>query len=321
MTVARLVCVVALCLASSLAHAGPDLDRARLALERLDYPTAKRALEQALESGENGPEELREVCRLLGVVDAAFGDNAGAFEAFRRWLVLEPTATLDEGMAPKVRAPLARARSWVDSQGWLALRLGDPTGDPRNIVVAIESDPLGMVAGARAEYRRRDGMVRSVSVKGNASLVLLLPGDARGRIRVSPIDRRGNRLADLWLDAPDGGGSRPPYLRWPLWGGTAVAFAAVGAYFGARTAAARDELDAIIADSSNHTFEEARRLERRGNRYALYANLSYGAAAASAVAAAALPFFGDDRRTSAGTPQLSGRLLRGGGLVSATWRF
>ena len=68
--------------------------------------------------------------------------------------------------------------------------------------------------------------------------------------------------------------------------GTGVIYTvSTGLFLGWRASAAEDDLRALNADSSQHSYDEARAILDRGRRDALLANLSYAVAGLAAVAA------------------------------------
>src|SRR5690606_19646089 len=83
----------------------------------------------------------------------------------------------------------------------------------------------------------------------------------------------------------DGPAGPPVYTRWWLWGGAAAVFALAGTYFGLEVRSDRDAHAALLADSANHRYQEAYDVEQSMRRNALFANISFSAAGAAAIAA------------------------------------
>ncbi|MEJ7600055.1 MAG: hypothetical protein WKG01_19260 [Kofleriaceae bacterium] len=70
-----------------------------------------------------------------------------------------------------------------------------------------------------------------------------------------------------------------------LWAGVALGFGATGSVFALLASATRADLDAVVANSGEHTLAEAEALDRRGDRQTLIANLTFGAAGLCAAGA------------------------------------
>src|SRR5262245_53331393 len=100
---------LALLVLEGVAHADDPLAQARKAVAESDYVSARPALSAALDRGGRGPEELIEIYRLTGIVEAALGDPRAATEAFTRLFALSPRAALPEGTSPKIRRPFDAA--------------------------------------------------------------------------------------------------------------------------------------------------------------------------------------------------------------------
>ena len=66
---------------------------------------------------------------------------------------------------------------------------------------------------------------------------------------------------------------RPLYLQWWLYGGAAVVVGGAGAYFGIDSVRKKSDLQNLNAESSNHTFDEAKALEDKARRSVLFTNI------------------------------------------------
>ncbi len=317
-------------LAVLLAAAGAAADepellvRARGEAQALDLEAAARTLDRALAAGGNGPSDLREIHRLAGQVAASSDRRAEAEEHFRRLLVLDPAARLRPGLSPKIVGPFEAARRWLEAHGPLALRL-ETRG--REVVLAIVSDPLAMVARARLVYRTADGVAHTSEAPAAPRVALALPAGGSLAVTVAALDERGNRLADLEatvaedLPTPSGPAPSPPspegrsLVRHPLvWGGAAALFAGGAVVFGLRLRDTQAELDDRKAHSPEIEYASLEGLEARGRREALVTNV--GIALAGACAATAIVFLVLDRRDPA-----EGRIGLGPGGLFARGRF
>jgi hypothetical protein len=112
---------------------------------------------------------------------------------------------------------------------------------------------------------------------------------------------------------------RPLYLKWWLWGGGAALFGAAAAYFGIDAVLAQRDLEALNERSIEHTFDEAKDLERRGRRDLLFTNIGLGAAGVLAVGATIL--YLTEPRPARGERRVSVAPLRGGGAIVLGGRF
>jgi tetratricopeptide (TPR) repeat protein len=308
---ARLALLAAL-LAPAMAAANPHLQRARSAMNDLDYEMARAALDDALTAGISDPTELAEIYELSGTVAGAFELREEAADWFRKWLALDPTARLDSGLAPKIVEPFQTARASTELA--LRVRSGAHVAGETEIVLLVEADPVGLVAGARLDYRDEDGGVHVARAAGTDRIVIALPWPPPvGAAVLAATDVHGNRLAELeWTAPAESNGDAaaetetsaepealavlpataepdtPLYAKWSLWGGAAVGLGLAGAYFAFEASSDQRELDEIIDGSAGYTYAEAKRVENRGNRHALLANTSFGAALACGAVSAVL---------------------------------
>ncbi len=290
----QLLAVVGVLLASRPAAAdNPHLARARLELDGLRFDEARGSLEQALRAGVNGRGELAEIYRLTGQVLAVLGDTAGADASFRRLLALSPTAQLPAGTSPKIAAPFQTAQAYIHFHKLqpLAARVDLPAREPLVVTVFVDSDPFGMVSGARVTFWNDAGAEQRSEARGGGTISVDVPG-AR-RLVVHVVDQWGNRLVEagtqdaplaLELSAPATGGggkdtpSRPIYTRYYLWYAVALGFGAAGTWFGLQASASQDELDELNSTSAMHDFSDAKAVQDRGERQALIANISFATA-------------------------------------------
>jgi hypothetical protein len=316
---------IALAMASGPADASTpdsdgDLARAISALDELEYDVAWLSLERALKSGQYGHDGLVLIYKLSGHVSAAFGNEAEAYGFFRRMLALQPRASLDKGLAPKIRKPYERAKKDHEDKGRLVVKFTAVDGEDHKVAIVVESDPLDMVAGVK---------VNGKTVELSADGVVEVPRGTLDPVVVAVTDRYGNHLdqtawgpvafdgyeesegatESLRLDtvrafdagqperAPKSSArasidtdeaptkSKPIYKRWYTWGAMAVGSAAVGAYFGMRANSDWEQLDGVIADSGSHSFDDAMALEDSGRKNQIVSNLGFGAAALFAAVA------------------------------------
>lgn len=307
------VVCTAILLTVAVAHADDKLERAKAALDASDYAAARSALDEALASGTNGPDQLAEAYRLSGIVRAALGDAKAAQEAFTRCLALTPKATLPVGTSPKIAKPFAAAQNYWKTREPLGLKTETTGASPPTVTVIIASDPLSMIAKLRVYAVADDGAEKTIDHAALPRAVIELPVGERIDLRVAALDDKGNRLVEVGskevpivvvgpkstkpkpkpqqVPVPVRSGpvaKRPLYLQWWLWGGVAVVFGGAGVYFGIDAVLKKGELDDLNANSPNHTFDEALAVEKRARRSVLFANIGLISGGAFAAGAAVL---------------------------------
>lgn len=329
-----------LCLNGRPAAANPDLQDAKLALADLDYEQALARLNRAYRWGRNSPEQMTEILRLLGQVQAALGDAEKAQQHFFEMLSLDPSAVLPVGSSPKLTEPFGDAKLRTVGSGRLGATCELDPSIPA-VRVTIQQDPSELVDGARAIYRLPDttdgaGNLQTVEVRGRNALTLALPAVDGLQLYCALIDKYGNQLLDIGsptdlqtLALPRGPGnsdgpsrSQPVHKHWVTWSGLALATAGAGGLFAFRVASAENDLNDLNENSAEHEFSEAKAIEDRGRRNALLANISLGVAGACAVVAV-IQFI---RRSkgAAGDEQsalIAPTLVPGGAGVALTTRF
>jgi hypothetical protein len=339
--------VVAMLVAASPARAddATTLETAKAAVDGSDYLTARAQLTELTNHGNNGPDDMAEIYRLSGIIAGALGEAKPATEAFERCLALTPKATLPPGTSPKIAKPFAAAQAYFKTHEPLKIK-AETTTIPPSLTIAIVSDPLSMIASASVLATVDKKPPQHFDRPAAPAITIPLSPGGRIDLRVIALDAHGNRLAEVGsLEVPlvivgsgpvEGAGTPPPpppkkkhevvhvpaksrplYLTWWLWGGTSIALAAGATYFAFGAASAADDLDTLNAHSVEHTFDEARAIEDRGQRDALLTNIFYGAAGTFAVVATILyltsPHSHDEERVT--TTTITPVPIRGGGAV------
>jgi hypothetical protein len=285
-----------------------DLADARAAVDASDYFAARGALDKALADGKASPDDLADIYRMKGIVDAALGNSAAATTAFGRWLALDPKAALPQGTSPKITRPFTAAQDQAKGREPIKVKT-EEASDPPSITVVIVSDPYMMIAKARVAFRVDGGAEQTADATGHKRIKLDLPRGGRIDLRVQALDEHGNRVAELGTTdvpivilgghvakttakpvpaAPREINPRPLYLRWWLWGGAAVALGAGATYFGLSARDETDQLAKLNANSIDHPFTEASSLASDAKRDAMIFNVGMGVAGAVAIGAAIL---------------------------------
>jgi hypothetical protein len=285
-----------LLLTLSSAHAGDlgraQLERGRAEIQQLHFDRALEALDAALRAGDSPPAQLTQIHRLLGEVSASLGLTDAAVEHFEHWLALEPSGALPDGASPKLAQPLADARRAL--AGRQPLRVHPLVSEtPRTITLVVDSDPLSMIAGARATVLRADASLGPSILEhtGDGGLTIPLP-PGRLQVELAALDRYGNRLADLGVDRPILVDARPPrrmfLTRWFTWGALALSAAAIGTGFGAAAASAQSDLDQATRQMPPPDFRDVRAIESSARADALGCNVSFALAGAFAITSVVL---------------------------------
>jgi hypothetical protein len=341
------IAVAIACLIGGAGGAWADehaLDRAREAIDQLDFTGARDALAEALASGTNGPDGLAEIYRMTGIVAASLGDEKLATEAFKKLLALRPKATLPAGTSPKISRPFEAAADHGERNPPLRVR-SETAAEPPTATLVIESDPVAMVAGAKIHVVVDGAPERTLEGKGQGQgkITVELPRGRRIDLRISVLDEHGNRLVELGSrevpivvigasparQTAAGSGAagdgklaagqraaprspRPWYFKWWLWTGAATAFGVGTGYFALKAHAEADELQRLFEASSNHRVGESTELESRARRDVLLTNIGLGATAVLAAGAAFL-YFTEPRGTERTSRVTVAPVLGGGG--------
>jgi hypothetical protein len=325
-----------------VARADEPLAKARQAVAESDYVAARPALAAALEAGGHSPEEIVELYRLTGTVDAALGNTKAATEAFTRLLALSPRAQLPAGTSPKIKRPFDAAVRYFKTRPRLEVKL-ETTPEPPVITLVLVSDPLSMVAKVRVVYALDGGAETSTEVVASERTEIALPAAPRIAARVSAVDVHGNRLVELGsidepivllgaprpAPAPRAPAPPPPpppapapevvqvrtplHRRWWPYAAAAVVLGGGAGYFGWSARSDLAELDRLNADSTNHSFAEAQAVEDSARKNLLRMNISLGVTGAFAIAAGVM--YITTPRTRAETRVTAVPLPGGGALV------
>jgi hypothetical protein len=294
-----------------VASADDPLAQARKAVAESDYVSARPALLAALDTGGRGPDELAEIYRLTGIVEAALGDARAATDAFTHLFALSPRATMPEGTSPKITRPFDAASRYVASHGALEVKM-ETRASPPAITLVVVSDPLNMVAAARAVFVVDAGAERSEDVEvASERTEVALPAGRRIDARIAALDVHGNRLVEIGsrdvpivivgeapavVAAPPPrpapvvvhAAARPVYLRWWPYAAAGVAALGVTSYVALAARSETDDLNRLVADSVHHRFSDATAVEDRARRDVLLTNIGLGVTGALALTAGVL---------------------------------
>jgi hypothetical protein len=270
---ALVVVATILIAAPTAAEAQPRLTQAlgeiRAHVHALRYHEARGAAEAALALGEGEPRDVAALYRVLGEVSAGLDDIAGATRWFTRLLAIEPDARLPAGSSPKLTGPFQAARL---ASAKLDVAIAFASGA---VVVRARDDRAKLVRAARV--RVIHGGIQRAPIAAVIDTPIAIDAGDGDAILADALDEHGNRLATVGLrvGVADRSLLRRP-LPYAIAGGVALA---AGGIFLWRRAVALDDLDAIIANSDQYTFEDAQAAERRAERHGYFAIAGFGLAA------------------------------------------
>ncbi len=236
-------------IASTVALADNPLAAGDQSFHDLDFETAATLYKQALTQPGSRDERLR-AYRGLALSSAFMGDAKAAKANFERVLQLDPSATVDATLGPKILAPFESAKksgrvgeltaARDEQSGALTVRLDEDLPLSRELRAWVR------VAGSK-DYRLYKG-------PSSAPLVIKLPAasDVEAYLQgvdvnegvlyatgsaSSPVRLRGLHGGEAPLEAVEGLGepaaeAEPTRIPWPVWVGVGVGVAAagVGAY-------------------------------------------------------------------------------------------
>lgn len=338
------VAVAAALLATFAPPARADaLDDARKAVEGSDYLAARPALETALKEGSAGPEQLAEIYKLTGIVEAALGDTDASERAFAHWLALDPKGALPPGTSPKITRPFDAALVRATKLGPLEVKAQTKSAPPA-VTLVVVNDPEKMIVGAKVYFATDGKPEEKLEADGKKKVTIELGTGTRIDLRLHAVDRYGNRVAELGTtDTPlvitssgketklvadkprqvpvhvEPARARPWYLTWWVWGTATIAVAGAGGYFAWQTRSDLQELDRLNANSLSHPWSDAQAVEASARRNLLVTNIAAGTAGALAVGTALLFL----TRPSASESELRATVAptRGGGALVLGGQF
>lgn len=340
------VAVAAALLTTFASSARADaLAEARKAVEGSDYLSARPALETALKAGTAGPDDLAEIYKLTGIVEAALGNAGPSEKAFARWLALEPKGTLPAGTSPKITRPFDAAKDQATKTGPLSAK-AETSDDPPAVTLVVANDPVKLIVGARVYFVVDSKSEQTLEAEGTGKVTIELGLGKRIDLRLHAVDQYGNRVVELGskdvpivitstgkekrIDPKDRDllgrkkpvkppEPRPWYFSHWTWGAATVVATGVGGFFAWRTREDLHRLDYLSANSLNYRWADAQAVEDSARRNLLVTNIAAGAAGAFAVGTLILfltrPTSDENELRATVTP------TRGGGAVSLGGHF
>ncbi|MFZ5438536.1 MAG: hypothetical protein ACOZQL_00940 [Myxococcota bacterium] len=312
----RLPALLLLLVATGALAAPPGkLAEARRMVDDLELEAAIKLLDSLEKTEGNTRAELLELYLLQGIAFGTLGKEAKTRDAFRRLLVLEPSAALPADLPPRVRTPFFEAKDWASTNGPLAALLSAELdgGEVRSVSVKVDKDVLRLAKVAR--FHLEEQVVDVPLEKGRASAPLraarvtwfvellserravVLSSERRTDGQLEPQAASGSGAPgplETRAPASPGGTWRRP-VGVGLLGAGAVA-AGVGVVFGLQANAARAKVVDAQRDASGRvtslTQREAAALEASAQSQALLANVLFGVGGALAAAGVVLIIVG-----------------------------
>jgi hypothetical protein len=291
-----LVCVLLASVGSRDATAdSTKLAEARGALDAVRYDAAQKLLVEALHEGGNSPATVAEIYRLSASTAIVLGQRDIAEQYYRRWLAIDPRASMPDTVAPKLSEPFVAAQAYMAARGRLTASAARRT--PTEVEIAIESDPLAMAKAVAIDASPPQplGAERSARV----TIAAAASGAA-----VAVLDEFGNHLIELGVGAapaepaigpaPDpttwpvpsepfpGPVDSPRPSRWRDWRIWAVSAGVVwitGFAFGMVAFSRDEEVEDIVREPSKHFYPDLDAARTARDNYATTANVAYLGAA------------------------------------------
>lgn len=282
-----------LAVTATTAHADDDPLAEAMRLEAaLDYQGALTIVERTIALGSADHDQLVRMHLFAGKLAAGLDRPQVAEDHFARVLALAPTTTLAEGTSPKITEPFDAARGHA-----VPLRV-TWSRDATGVVVVADGDVLKLVEGVAIDVV--DAAGRSTQLVQGRGLRIVPPAGAR-LVHVYALDTFGNRVWSEPVDSDHGHSSgesrlivvRPFYARWPVWAATTAVALGAGGISAWRFETAQHDWDQLKAMGAEYT--ELQRIETRGRRWGLAANISFGTAAVTGVVAIIMAARGSQR--------------------------
>ena len=279
MRIAAIAAVLALATAPARADEPDPLVEAMRLEGQLDYQNALIIVEKAIAQGTADHDRLVSLHRFAGRLAAGLDRTKQAEEHFAILLALAPSESFAEGTSPKITEPFDAARART-----VPLRV-NVNVERGAVSITPAADPLGIVRGIAVKLGTNELRERN-------ALRVAIPAGTHAT-EVSALDMFGNRVwtqpisYEVSHDQPPRGTllaiTRPFYARWPFWTATTVLAGGAGALCAWRFDSAQNEWNRLKAMGAEYSTLQD--VEQRGHRWALAANISFGAAAVSGITA------------------------------------
>ena len=235
------------------ALAQEHVEEAQVRMAAMDYAAAEQVLAEGLASGTLDRAGLAATYREIGLVHGVFGRAEEAETAFRRSLALDPTASLPDGLAPKVVEPFESARAHLASRPPLAVQA---IRQGNSLLVQV-TDPVAIVVSVRLDGEEES---RAIDEKGEARFTSV----SSGPLEVRALDELGNVVASTSTKKVEASGAKKPVsevggpqtsagqseVRWQPWAvtGGGVLLVGAGAWLGAAASSNIDRYDTRLSE-------------------------------------------------------------------------
>lgn len=338
---------------SALAQAAPSsteaqLQQARKHLDELQYVAALNVLGAVEKNVGNTRSQLLELWTMQAMAYGVLGKEAKTRDAFRKLLLVNPTAQPPATDAPpRVRLPFEEARRWAAEHGPLSVvaqvqRRGD---DAMSLRFSVQRDVLRMVKTIRVHGQRGDGGVEVFAspvfgdigaldvsppftrwwaeVLGDRDAVLLEiepREELRPSAALTPAEPMPVPARDVQPEVPRIQSEVAALAPvWPMrlgiaLGGAGLATLGMGALFGLQAQSTRTELISGPRDEFGRiqfvNQRDAAQLEALSQSQAMVANVLFGAGAGLAAAGVALVIW---------APNVTVQPMAGGAQVRGTF--
>jgi len=185
-----------ICTRDARSQADSTAKQAEVAYAAVDFDRTRELATAALIRGGNSVRQTERLYFLLGIADAALGQNAEARNAFIALLAINPDLHLDRTLSPKLRAPYAEALGfWRSSSARLAAT-ATPNRSGDELLVEI-SDPVDMVKLVAVQSRAAgDDFATNFHAAGGRR-ELSLPLGNRREFVISLLDEHKNAIFQL----------------------------------------------------------------------------------------------------------------------------
>ncbi len=178
--------------------------QAEVAYAAVDFSRTRELATSALIQGGNSVRQTERLYFLLGIADAALGQNSEARNAFIALLAINPKLHLDQTLSPKLRAPYAEAVGFWSSSSEKLTATATTSASGDSLVVEI-SDPVDMVKLVAVQSRAAGEDFKTTVHPVDSSHELGIPLGSRQEFVINLLDEHKNAIFQL--------GSRPKPLR------------------------------------------------------------------------------------------------------------
>jgi hypothetical protein len=236
-------------------------DACRLAYAELRYDDAAHACSAAIAGADRS--DRPELYRITGESFTAIGDRESARRAFESWLAIDPGATLDESVSPKIRDAFDRARKEksavsiglelieapaIGRAGLVRVTIAD--GATRPIVRLILHSPQETRAIDRPADDKTIVEISAWKEAGPIALSLEAHDAFGGPIASASLTVQGSAPVD---------DSRSWALSWKLWGAAALAVGVTAGGVGLYSRHLDDRAQSdVFADDAAHDHQVAK---------------------------------------------------------------